>query len=143
MRKPEQRLWDNMRNALGGKFYLERHENAVGFGRPDVDVMYRGVTLPVELKARENYPARTTTPILGSAHGLNLNQRNWWLTWYRCGGCGYIIIRVEHDLYCVPASVTEVVNELTESELKDYQADWKTIAGQITLTAKRICIRNQ
>jgi hypothetical protein len=124
MRKLEQRLWDRMRKHLLGVMYVERVENVVSPGRPDVDVMIHGVTLPIELKAVANYPVRPSTPVLGRAHGLNVNQLNWWLRWQRLGGVGAILIGVRLDIYLVPGKHADEVNGWTQDQLSKYQQTW-------------------
>lgn len=94
MRKKEQRLWDRMREAIGLQARLERIENAVGVGRPDVDALVRnGGFAPVELKAIKAWPARPGTPVLGR-DGLSLKQRNWLLDWGNWGGRAFIVVGV-------------------------------------------------
>jgi len=45
---PEQKLWQWVRYKLPG--HTERIENAIGSGRPDVNVCHNGVELNIELK---------------------------------------------------------------------------------------------
>lgn len=89
-RKPEQALWDRLRRARPPWLYLERIENMVGEGRPDVDALWRGLFTPIELKARLTLPARAGTWVFGD-NGLSVEQRNWHLTWNNHGGRSLII----------------------------------------------------
>lgn len=131
MRLPEQRLWDCMRNALRDSFYLERIENVVMPGRPDVDVMHRGVIIPVELKAKLRPPTRCTTPVLGNSDGLNPNQLNWWLQWNKRGGSGFILVKIGNVLSAIPAALSEQVNAMTSADMAQHETDWANFKDAI------------
>lgn len=90
MRKPEQQLWDRLRRARPADLYMERIENLVGEGRPDVDALWQGVFTPIELKVQPRLPARADTRVFGDG-GLSIEQRNWHLNWARHGGRSLII----------------------------------------------------
>lgn len=138
MRHAEQKLWDHMRRALHPTFYVERVENIVMPGRPDVDVMWCGVIIPVELKARPNAPVRSTTPVLG-ADGLNGNQLNWWLRWGQGRGKGFILIDVfGHPLFAVPGRYSEQVNYMTLKQLKPFEVTWEQFIDKIRREIREI-----
>lgn len=141
MRKPEQRLWDRMRKALGQKYYLERIENGVSAGRPDVDLMWRGIVLPFELKVG-TYPKRPSTPILGKS-GLNQNQLNWWLTWRKHGGQGFILVGVEQDIFLVPGKYSEQVNDFTHADMAEFYCQWNEFSTQIYKQIDFICSQHR
>lgn len=94
MRRPEQRLWDRMRRALApAGFVLNRVENLIGVGDPDVEVItLDGRYSKIELKAREEPPARPSTPFLGDKHGLTREQRNFLRRWAEHNGNAYVLI---------------------------------------------------
>jgi hypothetical protein len=93
MRKTEQRLWDRMRQHIAPRgILLERVENAVGEGMPDVMVLCGGVFTPTELKAVESPPARPDTRLIPSGKGLSVEQRNWHLAWQQNGGRSLIVV---------------------------------------------------
>lgn len=140
MRKQEQKLWDRMRHCLKDKVYLERVENVVNPGRPDVDVLWDGVVLPIELKALEAFPQRASTPVLGGK-GLNQNQLNWWLNWRRWGGSGFIVAGVAGEIFAVPAKFSDEVNGFTRSQLTQHATTWQELITQIKQEVK--CLRNQ
>jgi hypothetical protein len=140
MRKKEQKLWDRMRHSLKDHVYLERVENVVNPGRPDVDTLWEGIVLPVELKALENFPQRPGTPVLGGK-GLNQNQLNWWLNWRRWGGLGFIVVSVEGELFVVPAQFSDQINSFNRQELTKYKATWPEFTAQIK--QETVCLRNQ
>lgn len=124
MRKQEQKLWDRMRHALKDQVYLERIENVVTPGRPDVDVMHNGITLPVELKSIPAWPRKSTTPVLGRAHGLSQNQLNWWLQWQRWGGRGFILVSVAGELFAMPGKFSEEINSCNVAHFVARRVTW-------------------
>lgn len=141
MRKLEQKLWDRMRHSLKDHVYLERVENVVHPGRPDVDTLWDGIVLPIELKALDTFPKRRETPVLGRK-GLNQNQLNWWLNWRRWGGSGFIVIGVAGDIFAVPAKFSEEVNSLTRQNLYDYhEVTWQELITKIK--QESACLRNR
>lgn len=93
MRKKEQLLWDAMRRGMTTQVRMERLENVVGVGIPDVLVLADGVVTFCELKARVDFPALPLTRVLG-AGGLSVAQRNWHMLWNRCGGRSLIVVGV-------------------------------------------------
>jgi len=141
MRKEEQRLWDRMRYSLKDKVYLERMENVVNPGRPDVDAVWRGVVLPIELKVRVGgWPERDATPVLG-CKGLNQNQLNWWLNWRRWGGSGFILVGIQGEIFSVPAASSDRVNSMNSKELYAHKTTWMDLVEQIMKEAS--CIRSR
>ncbi len=140
MRKQEQKLWDRMRHALKDHIYLERIENVVNPGRPDVDALWDGIVLPVELKALEAFPLRDATQVLGG-RGLNQNQLNWWLNWKRWGGSGFIVIGIAGELFAVPARWSDDVNWFDREMLSRYKVTWKELITQIKQEA--VCLHNR
>lgn len=89
-RKPEQLLWDRLRAARPADLFMERVENLVGEGRPDVDALWRGLFTPIELKAQPQLPARDATRVFGD-DGLSVEQRNWHLRWSMHGGSSLVV----------------------------------------------------
>lgn len=120
MRRPEQRFWDRIKAANdrdGKKVYLERIENAVGSGRPDLDTLWRGHLIPIELKVAENKPAREMTALLGEKDGLNQQQKNWHKEFARYGGVSYIAIALELQIIVVDGALGDLVNQMPLMQL--------------------------
>lgn len=138
MRLREQRLWDRMRTTLGSEFLLERVENLVASGWPDVCVMRRGIVLPVELKAKPSMPTRATTPSLGAACGLNKHQLNWWLRWTKAGGAGFILIEIGGRMFAAPGEVSEHINHMTADQLERYAVTWQQFAESLCCAMDRL-----
>jgi len=120
MRKPEQRLWDRMRDQLFcQELWLQRIENVVVAGMPDVMVMNRKGTIHmVELKWGA-VPARAATPLLGNDKGLNVDQRNWL---YNCsrktGKCWVLIGTDKRDVILLSSVYADRINGMPVQELK-------------------------
>lgn len=116
-RLPEQRLWDRIRAKNRGRVRMERIENLVGVGRPDVDTLVNGSFLPVELKAIKDWPARATTKVLGRK-GLRLDQRNWHLDWRRWGGKSLVVVGVGREVYSFVGAHADVINDFVREDFE-------------------------
>lgn len=124
MRKPEQLLWDRIKranDAVHGPLLLERLENSVGSGRPDVDGLCNGRFWPIELKAIpiSEIPARSGTPLLGKARGLNPQQMNWHKDWQDHGGKSIVAIGVgSHEIIAMGGRHGDLINSMPLGQLK-------------------------
>lgn len=121
LRLPEQRLWDKMRKELKEKrrIHLERVENLVGDGIPDVlcSTPNAGACF-VELKAQDVLPAREDSKVLGSS-GLRVSQRNWHLDWKRNGGVSWVLIGVEQKHFLLLSGrLHDSINDMSFSQLR-------------------------
>ncbi|CAB4164990.1 hypothetical protein UFOVP815_2 [uncultured Caudovirales phage] len=131
MRKTEQKLWDRMRAAKVAvpSVRLERIENLVGVGTPDVIALCKGQVTWVELKSVDNFPVKETTRVLG-AKGLSVAQRNWHYEWYAHEGRSLILVGVGRaQIYTIPGFLADAVNDMSRAELgKNSIADsWTTL----------------
>ena len=129
MRQREQRLWDAMRKAAPPHVWLQRIENVVGEGMPDVFVAAHGSSCWVELKAAIR-PKRDTTPLLGS-DGLRLSQINWHIKAASVGLRTYVLIRDDkRALYLVPA---HDLNARSSSEIENqsFAHTWHGIFAEL------------
>ena len=116
MRLPEQRLWDRFRNNCPPRLVrLNRVENAVGVGDPDVEIISRGKVSKVELKAVDCPPARGSTSLLPKGKGLSTEQENWLIEWLKHGGNGYVLIGVGSGQYLISCRTIApaLINSLT------------------------------
>lgn len=132
MRKIEQKFWDRLKTNLGSLLYLERIENLVGAGIPDLLVCWQGVVVFAELKAIECMPARRTSKVLGSK-GLSVDQKNWHRDWNKHGGTSVVLISVgsknRRDIYAVRGSMGDQVNDMTVEEMESFKVrDWDHLA---------------
>ena len=117
MRLPEQRLWDTMRTNKPPGFVLERVENIVGDGIPDVYVMAPAVSTWVELKA-PNPVKRESTRVLGD-EGLRQSQKNWHVRAARLALPTWILIRERRAkrMWLVAGEHADYINDYTAMEL--------------------------
>ena len=137
IRKTEQRLWDRMRRnaaALAPRLRLERVENLVGVGLPDVLAIESGSVAWCELKAVEDYPVRATSQVLGAAKGLSVAQRNWHYEWYAHGGRSFIVVGVgTADMFAIPGILADGINAMTRDEMTRLAAarSWSDLFEQL------------
>jgi len=112
MRKPEQRLYDTMKTHCADGVRLERVENAVNTGMPDVHCIRRGVTVWIELKVVHR-PARLSTPLIKSAT-MRRDQVAWHLSYTRAGGRSAILVRDDRrQLYLFDGALANILPQLT------------------------------
>jgi hypothetical protein len=112
MRKAEQRLWDTMRRRAPRELWLQRIENLVGEGVPDVYAAGPWI----ELKAPHR-PVRASTPLLGKKEGLRPAQIAWHAKASSVGVRSFILIRDDSGrLYLLPGALAEDVNGWTAAE---------------------------
>lgn len=117
-RKPEQRLWDRMSRNVGRdpEIWLQRMENMVGSGFPDVHAISRGIVTGVELKQADVIPVGRDTKLLKK--GMRLDQRNWHLDCERHGARSCVLIGVASDLHIlVPGRLADKINEASLMKL--------------------------
>lgn len=120
MRHQEQRLWDAMKRNAPKGIWLQRIENAVGVGIPDVLTVgrKRGVDVWIELKA-PIAPKKKSTRLMGG-DGARPSQISWHLKAAVYGVESYFLIKADTGgLYLIPGSSARIVNELTEKEMKE------------------------
>jgi len=122
MRKTEQKLWDRMRNNMRARhpeIRMERIENMMGAGMPDLVLLAKGKIYFAELKAVNFGPVFATTPVLGSAKGLSVAQRNWHFEWNRDAVTSLIIVGIGSDeTYFLTGRRADAVNQMPIMQLK-------------------------
>lgn len=118
MRLKEQRLWDSFRKAAPPDVLLERIENLVSDGTPDVLVGIGGRWAWIENKAPEE-PKRETTALMTGGKGLRQSQINWHVKAASLGLPSYVLIRGAHNkrIYLVSGKHALRLNQLTELEI--------------------------
>lgn len=117
MRKNEQRIWDTMRRNCPPDIWLERVENLVGEGIPDVRAMRKGgVEVWLELKYATR-PKRITTPLLRGA--IRTSQKNWHEKHAQFGGVSFIVVRDSMKaLYLIPGALVRELDDLTFNDIR-------------------------
>lgn len=135
MRQKEQKLWDNFRrHATGSGLWLQRVENLVEDGMPDVYGANFTGDFWVELKATERHPARPTTPLLGKKDGLNPDQENWHRKANgKFGIASYILVKTYMGTFLISGAYADFINEFTFDELLTAACadNWKDIIEKL------------
>lgn len=137
-RTKEQRVWDSFKRGVPSGIWVQRIENVVGEGMPDVYVVSNGLSSWVELKASRR-PVRASTPLLGS-RGLNVQQINWHMKAASVGVRSFILIRDEaRDLYLVSGMHAEEINSFSASQMREHSlaSSWDEIFSVLEGTGEK------
>ena len=128
-RLPEQRLWDRFRNNCGHDLRLERIENMVGDGIPDVLALGDGVVTFVELKCNPQRPLRMTSQALGRKYGPRPSQRAWHLDWARRGGKSLFLVEVQRELFLHDGLCADHLHEYSMNDMVEQSlaGSWRDI----------------
>lgn len=102
---------------------LDRIENVVGVGTPDVNFCINGVDGWIEMKSPKE-PVRKTSKLLN--HPLNQDQKNWFLRQCNAGGRAFILICTNKRWMLIDGSLADVINDMTVNEL------WKIASWSMT-----------
>ena len=133
MRKPEQLLWDAMKQHTPAALWLQRVENVVGEGMPDVYVGCSGKW--VELKAAERIPIKSTTPLLGRG-GMRQSQINWHLKNASLvdAPLSYVLVSAGKALFLLRGHLAMDINEFTFDDMTNRScADtWDAITKELS-----------
>lgn len=142
MRFREQLLWDRMKSNVRRRIRLERIENGLSAGMPDVLSVCLGVVTWCELKSVAEAPKRKGTPLLGKQHGLTIDQLNWHLSWQQSGGNCCVIIGVGQQTFLVAHTWIETVNTLTYEDIKRVAivTDWPGVSDCLEFGLQPIAI---
>lgn len=134
MRKPEQLLWDSMRDNVttlnritGRAVILQRVENAIDSrGIPDVySRAASGFHTWVELKAADDPKNRLKKKIL-SGYGLNASQINWHAQSYLLNIRTFILVRLitSKKVFLVEGKFAESINDFTLENFESFCVAW-------------------
>lgn len=120
---------------------LDRIENMIGVGNPDINYCIDGFEGWIELKSPTE-PKRATTPLFGSNHKLSIDQRNWFLRQNNAGGRAFILIATDKRWMLIEGRYADFINKLPVSGLlkiaiwsaskpiKEKEA-WKTLRAML------------
>lgn len=124
MRKPEQKIYDRLKvNMPQPGDRIDRVENVLVFGMPDVNFCAEGIECWIELKAPTE-PKKDKTPLFGSNHKLSIEQMNWLFKQVGAGGRCFILIGTDKRWLLIDGFYADYINTLTITELEDI-ALWK------------------
>jgi hypothetical protein len=91
---------------------MDRIENIIVVGMPDINACFDGVEFWIELKSPKE-PKRSTTPLFGSNHRLSQDQKNWFLRQRNARGKCYILIATDVHWLLIEGMCADRVNEMT------------------------------
>lgn len=103
---------------------LDRIENAVVTGMPDINMCIGGTEVWIEQKSPKE-PVRSTTPLFGSNHKISQEQANWFLRQRKAGGKAYFLIATDKRWMLLPGFLADEINKMTVPELLE-QCVWAT-----------------
>ena len=115
----ESGLWDTIQKNLGKTpgLHMERIENLIGIGTPDVNLCYKGREAWVELKLLREFPKRPTTtvkiPHFKAEQLYYLQQRT------KAGGRAWLFVQVQGEGYFLfhPDQAAQIFRgELTQED---------------------------
>lgn len=121
----ESNLWVRFRDRTKEVLRLQRLENAVGAGVPDVFYAFRDGAGSgfVELKHAKDYPKRQTTQVFGRG-GLRAEQIQWCYSFATSGVVVWILAQVGDDVFLVHGSKAREFNSFTEEDLREESEVW-------------------
>lgn len=102
---------------------IERIENLIGSGMPDVTYCIDGHNDWIEVKAPRNMPKRETTPVLVNNEKVSQEQKNWFLAQKNAGGQGWIWIDTPSHMLLISGHKADNVNQASLIQLM-LMADW-------------------
>ncbi len=96
---------------------VDRIENIVGFGTPDVNFCIEGVEGWIEIKSPEE-PKRASSKLFAGKHKLNQDQKNWFLKQKNAKGRGYVLICTDKRWMLIDGcKYGDQINDMTVEEL--------------------------
>lgn len=103
---------------------LDRIENVVVTGMPDINMCIGGTEVWIEQKSPKE-PVRKTTALFGSNHKVSQEQANWMLRQRKAGGKCYFLISTDKRWMLVGGFLADQLNSMTVDEILD-NAVWAT-----------------
>jgi len=104
------------RHLAGANVRIDRIENLLVEGMPDINICIEGTESWIELKSPKE-PKRYNTRLFGSAHRLSREQMNWFHRQKAAGGKCWIFICTNKRLMLVDGAFADHVNHMTVGEL--------------------------
>jgi hypothetical protein len=88
---------------------MDRVENVVMAGMPDINFCAEGVEVWIEMKSPTE-PKRDGTPLFGSNHRLSIDQENWFLRQCTAGGRGFVLISTDKRWLLIAGHDVTLIN---------------------------------
>ncbi len=95
---------------------VDRIENGVGFGTPDVNFCGNGVECWIEMKSPIE-PVRLSTPLFGSNHKVSQDQKNWMKRQIDAGGRCWFLIGTDKRWMLIHGRHADHINSMTVNTL--------------------------
>ena len=95
---------------------IDRIENIMVTGMPDINYCMRGVDGWIELKSPKE-PKRETTALFSQNHKVTQEQKNWFLQQRNAGGSAYFLIATDKRWMLIHGNWADSINEMTVNEL--------------------------
>lgn len=95
---------------------IDRIENGVIAGMPDINLCINGRESWIELKAPTE-PKRSSTPLFGSNHKISQDQLNWFKRQIDAGGRAFLLIVTDYRWMLIHGAEIDGVNQKTTSQL--------------------------
>ena len=105
---------------------IDRIENQMVSGMPDVNVCFSGNESWIEIKSPVE-PKRDSTPLFGSNHKLSQDQMNWIKRQKSAGGKSYVLIHTDKRWMLINGVNADMINTLTVNQLIRL-AIWESIS---------------
>ena len=95
---------------------IDRLENLVAEGMPDVNGCFCGTEFWIEIKAPTE-PKRSTTTLFGSNHKVSVAQKNWMLRQMKAEGNAYFFINTDKRKMLVSGKLADDLNSMTVNDI--------------------------
>lgn len=125
----ESALWGRMRAGMQDACFMQRIENTVGAGMPDVLLHSRvtGKEAWVELKYRPERPDRIDTPLFKGSYGLRPEQKAWIYERALVGVNVWILAQCANDLFLIHGREARILDMMSERSIIKV-CDWRANA---------------
>lgn len=104
------------RNVIGAYDRIDRIENVMVAGMPDVNVCINGKESWVEQKSPKE-PKRKSTKLFGSNHKVSVDQSNWMKRQITAGGRAYFLIATDLRWLLLEGALADEINEMTVNQV--------------------------
>lgn len=111
-------------NLPAGRDRLDRVENVVVNGMPDINFCTAGVECWIEQKSPKE-PVRATTKLFGSNHKVSQDQMNWFMRQMKAEGNAYFLIVTDRRWMLIGGEHADKINNMTVQELLEISL-WTT-----------------
>ena len=105
------------KNLPQGRDRLDRIENVVVIGMPDINFCSENVECWIEQKSPKE-PVRGTTRLFGSNHKVSQDQMNWFKRQLDAGGNAYFLIVTDKRWMLIGGELADEINNMTVDELR-------------------------